>query len=327
MVEGHGWKIVASSEGVGKGTVITVEIPLKKAALVISAPNSRRPSSSFRSRANRMSELHRSRSNLCSPSKIHSMRSSVHSIRSNRSSILSSVRSSNSSLQSIPVLHTASDALLAAPLLNAKDAVAALTVAAIPGSAAPSPRVASTVLPLSTHFNKSKRWGHSRTAPRLNDCLLVVDDASVNRKMMVRMLTKWYPYCREACDGIEAVEQMKAALSGEENVLAVLMDYQMPHMDGPTATHIIREMGYKGPIVGVTGNALPQDIETFIDHGANKVFLKPFDLVDFQQFMKGADVMLSALFCNNAGTVSSLPLKPFVAWLRAVCCRSRCFVM
>jgi CheY-like chemotaxis protein len=49
-------------------------------------------------------------------------------------------------------------------------------------------------------------------------------------------------------------------------------------MRGPEATKHIRALGYKGIIVGVTGNALPEDIKEFIDHGADMVLTKPFDL-------------------------------------------------
>ena len=43
----------------------------------------------------------------------------------------------------------------------------------------------------------------------------------------------------------------------------------MPVMDGPSASKAIRVIGYKGIIMGVTGNALPADIDTFLSHGAN----------------------------------------------------------
>jgi CheY-like chemotaxis protein len=56
---------------------------------------------------------------------------------------------------------------------------------------------------------------------------------------------------------------------------AILMDFMMPICDGPTATRLIRDLGYKGLILGVTGNALPSDIEHFTSHGADQVLLKP----------------------------------------------------
>ena len=51
----------------------------------------------------------------------------------------------------------------------------------------------------------------------------------------------------------------------------------MPNMDGPTATRNIREMGYKGIVVGVTGNALEEDRESFLKSGVNEVLVKPLN--------------------------------------------------
>jgi two-component system capsular synthesis sensor histidine kinase RcsC len=56
----------------------------------------------------------------------------------------------------------------------------------------------------------------------------------------------------------------------------------MPNMDGPTATKAIRELGFLGPIFGVTGNALPSDIEHFTSHGADVVLIKPTSLKDLK---------------------------------------------
>jgi CheY-like chemotaxis protein len=58
---------------------------------------------------------------------------------------------------------------------------------------------------------------------------------------------------------------------------AILMDSVMPVMDGPTAVQRIREAGYTGLIVGVTGNVQPEDIEHFISCGADTVMGKPLD--------------------------------------------------
>ena len=60
----------------------------------------------------------------------------------------------------------------------------------------------------------------------------------------------------------------------------------MPVMDGPTATQMIRGMGYRGPIFGVTGNALDSDVSHFHRCGADHVLPKPFDFALFKRLMK-----------------------------------------
>eukprot|EP01035_Chromulina_nebulosa_P041231 gene41231-biopygen27893 len=56
----------------------------------------------------------------------------------------------------------------------------------------------------------------------------------------------------------------------------VLMDFVMLSMHGPEAAQIMRkELHYTRPIIGVTGNALPHDIDHFIKSGANEVVIKP----------------------------------------------------
>ena len=58
----------------------------------------------------------------------------------------------------------------------------------------------------------------------------------------------------------------------------VLCDSVMPVMDGPTAVQIIRGLGYDGPILGVTGNTLPEQVADFVAHGADEVVGKPVKL-------------------------------------------------
>ena len=58
----------------------------------------------------------------------------------------------------------------------------------------------------------------------------------------------------------------------------ILCDSVMPVMDGPTAVQIIRELGYKNPILGVTGNTLPEQVADFLAHGADEVVGKPVKL-------------------------------------------------
>lgn len=89
--------------------------------------------------------------------------------------------------------------------------------------------------------------------------LLVVDDSRLNRKMLLKCLRADGHTCSEAADGLEAIvmvkEKIDCANGGQGKPFdAILMDFIMPNMDGPTATKEIRALGYTAPIFGVTGN-------------------------------------------------------------------------
>ena len=62
----------------------------------------------------------------------------------------------------------------------------------------------------------------------------------------------------------------------------ILCDNVMPNMDGPTATKAIRDLGYKGPIFGVTGNVLPADVDYFLRNGADVVLGKPLQIAELK---------------------------------------------
>ncbi|KAJ1403804.1 histidine kinase-like ATPase, partial [Ochromonadaceae sp. CCMP2298] len=86
--------------------------------------------------------------------------------------------------------------------------------------------------------------------------LLVVDDAVSNRKLVVRILKNKGYLCREASDGQQALDVYQQMCADDMSPCAVLMDYEMPVMNGPTATKLLREMGCDSYIVGVTGNVM-----------------------------------------------------------------------
>ena len=131
--------------------------------------------------------------------------------------------------------------------------------------------------------------------------ILVVDDSSLNRKMLCRVLRTSGHHCDEAGDGLSAVEKVKMKMKGEKRKRSengnserrmydvILMDFVMPNMDGPTATKAIRDLGYSGYIFGVTGNALGSDINHFCRHGADRVLAKPFEYKIFDLYMKSAE--------------------------------------
>jgi len=112
--------------------------------------------------------------------------------------------------------------------------------------------------------------------------LMVVDDSPFNRKMLVRLLTSKGFECCQAEDGSEALKLYEELTLKCEVIDAILMDFEMPVMNGPTATKKLRELGCTCLIVGVTGNVLPDQVASFKSHGADAVLPKPLVMEDLQ---------------------------------------------
>jgi signal transduction histidine kinase len=114
--------------------------------------------------------------------------------------------------------------------------------------------------------------------------VLVVDDVLTNRKMLVRVLERAGHTCEMASDGLEAVETFLDNKKRFEacEIMApfdtILMDYEMPNLNGPDATRRLRELGCTAAIFGVTGNVLAEDVATFKSNGADIVLYKPIRL-------------------------------------------------
>jgi CheY-like chemotaxis protein len=88
--------------------------------------------------------------------------------------------------------------------------------------------------------------------------------------------------CDEAEDGKFAVEMVKTAAEKNRPYDLVLMDYEMPVMDGPTAASKIRSFGSDVFIIGVTGNMMAEDVDHFCECGANVVLPKPFKMASLE---------------------------------------------
>ena len=104
--------------------------------------------------------------------------------------------------------------------------------------------------------------------------ILVAEDNLVNQKLAMRMLEKLGHDVVLARDGEEAVR-----LSGQQRFDLVLMDVQMPNMDGMAATAAIREReaaeGGHLPIVALTAHALKGDLERCLEAGMDAYLSKP----------------------------------------------------
>lgn len=120
------------------------------------------------------------------------------------------------------------------------------------------------------------------TVPPTSLRVLVVDDSATNRRLLVRWLHNRGHSCHEACDGVEAVEMVRRSLSDQEPYDTILMDYEMPRLNGPKACKEIRAAGSDSFIVGISGNVLADDVANFRDHGANAVLPKPVQFPELE---------------------------------------------
>ena len=105
--------------------------------------------------------------------------------------------------------------------------------------------------------------------------ILLVEDNHVNQQVALSMLKKWGHQVDIAWNGLEAL----AAVQKQRYDL-VLMDIQMPEMDGVTATQQIRQLEGEPaavPIVAVTANAMQGDRERFLEAGMDDYIAKPIN--------------------------------------------------
>ena len=110
--------------------------------------------------------------------------------------------------------------------------------------------------------------------------ILLVEDNEMNRQIACDILADYGLQVFTAVNGREAVDMVKASKPGQYDL--VLMDVQMPVMDGFTATHQIRMLKEKFqaniPIVAMTANAFEEDRRAAFDAGMNEHIAKPIDL-------------------------------------------------
>ena len=122
---------------------------------------------------------------------------------------------------------------------------------------------------------------HSLRERRQPFRVLVVDDSPTGRAVVMRGLEAVGHETAAAATGTEALE---ALASGEFDV--VLMDMEMPEMDGIEATQAIRASGSEIPIVGVSAHAFNTDRQACLDAGMNDHIVKPFRIESVQIAME-----------------------------------------
>lgn len=116
--------------------------------------------------------------------------------------------------------------------------------------------------------------------------VLIVEDNLVNQKVLQKQLKNLGTEVHVANHGGEALEKLRQSTycteGGTLQLGVVLMDQEMPVMDGLTCTKMIRQLEREGkirghvPIIAVTANARNEQIQTALDVGMDDVVSKPF---------------------------------------------------
>lgn len=110
--------------------------------------------------------------------------------------------------------------------------------------------------------------------------LLVAEDNELNREVITELLSMYGITCECAEDGKICLERLQAV--GEGVYDAVLMDMQMPNMNGLETTKAIRALPFEYtrtiPIIAMTANALKRDIRECLEAGMDRHLSKPIDM-------------------------------------------------
>lgn len=116
--------------------------------------------------------------------------------------------------------------------------------------------------------------------------VLIVEDNHINQVVLKTILVKLNLKTYTADHGAKALALLKKLQSKGEQVDIILMDCQMPVMDGFTATHHIRtanEAYSEIPIIAITANTLSSDKNCCLQAGMSDYLSKPFRFEDIQE--------------------------------------------
>lgn len=110
--------------------------------------------------------------------------------------------------------------------------------------------------------------------------ITAVDDNTVNLKVLLGMLKR----LGVKCSGFEHPEEALRHIEHEKSDI-VLMDVQMPILDGLEATRQLRRDGFTNPIIAFTANASDHDLENCLEAGMDDVLVKPIRLDDLKTML------------------------------------------
>jgi PAS domain S-box-containing protein len=116
---------------------------------------------------------------------------------------------------------------------------------------------------------------------QLNCSVLIVDDRRDIRHLSRAIAARAGATVSEAVDGEQALAIVSAAIAGDAPPDVVVLDMQMPKLDGYETAKGLRRLGYSGPIIALTANAMQGDKDRCIESGCNDYLSKPINTKEF----------------------------------------------
>ena len=121
-----------------------------------------------------------------------------------------------------------------------------------------------------------------RTKLRLSGRVLLAEDGPLNQQLIIHLLRRHGADVDIAENGRVALHRLleagsAPARSGRSGYDLILMDMQMPELDGYATTAVLRQLGFTGPIVALTAHAMPEDRDKCLSAGCDDYVSKPID--------------------------------------------------
>lgn len=122
-----------------------------------------------------------------------------------------------------------------------------------------------------------RRSANAAGSTKVEARVLLAEDGVDNLRLISALLTKSGVEVTAASDGQEAIERVRQATAQGRPFDVVLMDMEMPRMDGYAATGLLRGEGYDRPIIALTAHAMAGDREKCVSAGCDDYLSKPVD--------------------------------------------------